>query len=310
MFKVNWPASIQSLIIFSKDVFQTDIIRLPSVSCLWQGITFFRKLQLYTLTPLVLLGLLIMPVVTGWIHRLHRSVDQVHRWHATLNKAWSNVMFVLFIIYPAVSLGTVLAINCDTQLGLLRDDYRVTCPPIDSFLTLYSFCFFVLYPFGIPIFMISSCLYMDIRSIVKEKLEKESFRAMVTLFIQSTTSVESQLFARLVGMTGDDEAKFAIQCNWQYDRLIVAQGGGDMVVLDNLEKIADHDSCMEGTDLKHICKYMRQFDHNGDGEVDRDEFASLIQVSQVEHTYIHTYIHTYNVYMHTVSYSNSQPPAT
>ena len=49
-----------------------------------------------------------------------------------------STMFVLFLIYPVVSIATMRAFNCDANLGLLKDDYHVTCPPVISFLTYFQ----------------------------------------------------------------------------------------------------------------------------------------------------------------------------
>lgn len=41
---------------------------------------------------------------------------------------------------------------------------------------------------------------------------------------------------------------------------------------------------MQGTTLELICKYMRLFDVNGDGQVDMEEFKQMIKVSLVNQT--------------------------
>ena len=57
-------------------------------------------------------------------------------------------MLVLFIFYPAVSIAALRAFNCDPNLGLLKDDYTIICPPFFSFIGIYSAIFVVLYPIG------------------------------------------------------------------------------------------------------------------------------------------------------------------
>lgn len=102
-------------------------------------------------------------------------------------------MFVLFIIYPVVSITSMRAFNCDSNLGLLKDDYTMLCPPLFSFTCIYSAVFFAIYPIGIPVFMTTSMRVMGIAQIVKEKMEKAQFSAMLSLFMKISCSVESQV---------------------------------------------------------------------------------------------------------------------
>jgi len=112
---------------------------------------------------------------------------------ADLLQFWTNVMFVLFIIYPVVSITSMRAFNCDSNLGLLKDDYTMLCPPLSSFTCIYSAVFFVIYPIGIPVFMTTSMRVMGIAQIVKEKMEIAQFSAMLSLFMKISCSVESQV---------------------------------------------------------------------------------------------------------------------
>jgi hypothetical protein len=54
----------------------------------------------------------------------------------------------MFVIYPAVSIASMMPFNCDSQVGLLRADYREVCGEMTSFLPLYSLAFVLLYPIG------------------------------------------------------------------------------------------------------------------------------------------------------------------
>jgi hypothetical protein len=95
----------------------------------------------------------LLAVTRGYSPFLYGEQVEAYRWTEVLDKFWTSVMFVLFGIYPAVSIATMRAFNCDINFGLLKDDYRELCPPILSFTFIYSACFFVLYPLGIPAFM-------------------------------------------------------------------------------------------------------------------------------------------------------------
>ena len=54
----------------------------------------------------------------------------------------------MFVVYPAVSIASMMPFNCDSQVGLLRADYREVCGEMTSFLPLYSLGFVLLYPIG------------------------------------------------------------------------------------------------------------------------------------------------------------------
>jgi hypothetical protein len=120
-----------------------------------------------------------------------RSVWRLTDSCANLLQFWTNILFILFIIYPVVSITSMRAFNCDSNLGLLKDDYTMLCPPLLSFTSIYSAVFFVIYPIGIPFFMTASMRVMGISQIVKEKMEKAQFSAMLSLFMKISCSVES-----------------------------------------------------------------------------------------------------------------------
>ncbi len=127
------------------------------MSCLWHGVGFDSTLRLYTIAPLGVMASFMLPLLLAFIRGYSPYTRDVHpedyRWTEALDKFWTSIMFVLFAMYPAVSIATMRAFNCDVNLGLLKDDYRVVCPPWYSFTCIYSAFFFVVYPLGIPVFM-------------------------------------------------------------------------------------------------------------------------------------------------------------
>jgi len=133
------------------------VFERPGLSCLWNGVSFHNTLRLMTIMPLAILFSFILPVLLavlrGYSPFLHDEHIEAYRWTDILDKFWTSVMFVLFAIYPAVSIATMRAFNCDVNLGLLKDDYREVCPTLLSFTSIYSAIFFLLYPMGIPLAM-------------------------------------------------------------------------------------------------------------------------------------------------------------
>jgi hypothetical protein len=137
-----------------------------------------------------------------------------------------SLLFLLFLtVFPFI-----LSLRFSFQIGLLKHDYREICPSLSSYTTWYSFIFFLLYPLGIPGFMLWALKFHGMGEVVKEKIRTANVSAMISLYIKSTCSTELLLFSRLVGYTDDDEEELSRQCKMQYDRLIKVQGGlGDML---------------------------------------------------------------------------------
>jgi len=142
---------------------------------------------------------------------------------ATHCNTLQNMMFMLFLIYPVVSIATMRSFNCDANLGLLKDDYTMLCPPVSSYIFVYSAGFFLLYPIGIPFFMNASMVKMGMKQIVKDKIEKARFSAMLALFVKLACSVESQRVARLVGNVDDCKDEFERQTKKEFDKLLAIQ---------------------------------------------------------------------------------------
>ena len=193
MFTIEWPQVALDLIVYFKNIGKiADIFTLPNISCILAGYSDFDStLKLYTLAPLVLIFMMSWPVLLAASPLRGYKSDGHYRWRHTLDRFWTNVMFVLFIIYPVVSITSMRAFNCDGNLGLLKDDYTMLCPPLLSFTCIYSAIFFVIYPIGIPVFMTTSMRVMGIAQIVKDKMERAQFSAMLSLFMKISCSVES-----------------------------------------------------------------------------------------------------------------------
>ena len=143
---------------------------------------------------------------------------------------------MLFMVYPAVSTATMSSFNCDSNLGLLKVDYRELCPSAADFTFWWSIAFFILYPVGIPIFMHRACVFEGIQQIVKEKLDSANFQSMLSMFLQRGVSIESSRFARMVGSAASEET-FNARANEEYDKILALQGDGDLISLDSLEKL-------------------------------------------------------------------------
>jgi hypothetical protein len=133
------------------------------LSCLWAGVSFRSTLRTMTIAPLCVMASFVIPVLVavfrGYSPFMHDDHIEAYRWRQILDTFWSSIMFLQFSMYPAVSIATMRAFNCDVNLGLLKDDYRELCPPMTSFTCIYSAFFFAMYPIGIPVFMYCALRY-------------------------------------------------------------------------------------------------------------------------------------------------------
>ena len=108
--------------------------------------------------------------------------------------------------------------------------------PLLSFTCIYSGCFFLLYPIGIPVFMHLALRYMGVTDIVKRKLDHSKFSAMLALFSKRACSVECQRVARLVGNVDNHPEEFAAQTETEYNKLVKMQNDEqlDTIIVEKL----------------------------------------------------------------------------
>ena len=222
MFNVTWPEVLQGLISRFR-FFQMDVLKLQSLSCLWAGIEFRSHLLFYTLGPLAMIAAFALPVFAAFVLLDRTALEHTKRWSQTMDSFWGNSIFFLFLMYPAISIATLAAAQCDIQVGLLMSDYRVLCPGLLSFYGLYSLFFFIMYPLGIPVMMVLVLRHAGITEVVENKLKALRFDAMIDLFIDESCSAATQRFARLVGNTVGNEHEFIRQCRLQFDHLLSFQ---------------------------------------------------------------------------------------
>ena len=183
-------------------------------------------------------------------------------------------VYMLFLIYPPLSALITSTFNCDNNLGLLRSDYREVCPTSQNFTFWYSIAFFFVYPVGIPLLMHQACVFEGMRPVVEKKCDQALFRAMLSTFLHQAVPLEMSRFAGLVGTCNEEQ--FEKRLDDAYDELLAIQGGGDHIELNSL---VQHKGTlkMEGLNVEEIVHFMRLYDQDGDGHVDRCEFREMLR---------------------------------
>ena len=166
-----------------------------------------------------------------------RTYPQVDKCYT--DRFWTNAIFALFFLYPALAISTISVFNCNHNVGRLRNDYRVTRPHLLSSASLYSMLFMLIYLFGIPTTMRLVLRLAEIVKVVQEKIEKAEVSAMLALFLKLYAFIEMKRFAQLIGNVDGNEKEFLRQTRQEFDRLLAVQSdGNDEIDLVKLRKIA------------------------------------------------------------------------
>ena len=111
--------------------------------------------------------------------------------------------------------------------------------------------------------MIYALCYKGIRKVVGYKMTLAEFHAMLSLFVKTSTSVEAQRVARLVGNFGDDDEEFKRQSENEFMKLVNLQDAGshaakakvvDITELGHAIERMEGGHGLEGTTIKDICR--------------------------------------------------------
>ena len=203
VFGVTWPALLMSMMVWLKSTLFLDVLQLPGMACLWNGISFQSRLLTYTLGPIAVILLLLLPVAYAWVagYKSKRDVEcsEGSKWSAATDAAWKNIMYWIFLIYPVVSLTTLQAFDCQPPgLGRLAADLNELCPSNTSFLRVWSFLFIIVYPLGIPLFCYCSMVQMGVHLVAQDTVNSCLLRALLAVYMQRTANYESRLLISIL----------------------------------------------------------------------------------------------------------------
>jgi hypothetical protein len=212
------PQFINDILNALGTILQFDFVALPKISCLWAGISFPTKLILMTAGPVAVAMLLWLPVFfyrlrvlcSGW------SPERRVKYETLKDGFYSNILFMAFLIYPISSLTSLQTFSCHGTLGLLNSDLRMKCPSFFSFLGVYSLLCILVFPVGIPYFVLRIMKSMKVPEIARDKNIRAGFFDMVGLFIKINSTLECKLMARMVGTIEDDVDEYARRVEYLY----------------------------------------------------------------------------------------------
>ena len=95
-FDVEWPEMLKKAILWVKGTVKFDVLQLPTLSCLWNGIEYWTTVRTYTLAPLGLFVALAIPMLAARIRKFPTNAPK--RYRDTVDRFWTNSMFALFFL--------------------------------------------------------------------------------------------------------------------------------------------------------------------------------------------------------------------
>ena len=210
-----------------------DLMEIPGLSCVWIGYEFSTKFQVKMLTPLVVIGLLMIPVAVAWsLSRRERKklidirpcatpdakestpddTKWTDRFHKTVDLFVTNLMFWLFIVFPGASFASLEIFICREIAGktYLNAEYSQTCPwdypdgfwnfatwaPIASTAGAYVF----IYILGTPVLMMWVMMYHSVPRLVHKKICEGRVAEMIVQYVKNTSTASSQRLASYMGI--------------------------------------------------------------------------------------------------------------
>ncbi|CAM9831277.1 unnamed protein product [Scytosiphon promiscuus] len=136
-------------------VVNLDVGHIFTASCVLPGVTFYHRLLLTTLTPLVLA---IVLVLTYWMAKRRAGIGSTGVLAA--RAAWSRHMaaglLLTFLVFTSTSTIAFETFACDDEAvegeSYLRADYRLTCYTTKhKWYMVYAGVMILVYPIGIPL---------------------------------------------------------------------------------------------------------------------------------------------------------------
>lgn len=185
-FELEWPAQLEKFF-GSLSVLQFDVVALPSAGCTLGKISFFMRLMAQTLGPLVVLVLLAVPsIVVGVVGAAkHGGIRNHPRRQPVVSRFYQSVMILVFILYPAVSTAVLKSYTCidyGADGRWLRADHRVDCDSAEyEKIWWFSLPFLLLYPIGIPLFVLGTMIRLGVWKLARKKEETARFTEMLNL---------------------------------------------------------------------------------------------------------------------------------
>ena len=273
-FRLDWPPIVSNLLIWVRAAFHLDIVWMP-LACLWNEISFLTRLGLYTVGSMLVIAILLVPVAAASLMNIPNKAPST--WNRVVDLFWINVMTFLFLFYSVLCVSTLQTFDCDSKLGLLKNDYRQVCPSLNSFEGIFAALFAVVYSIGIPTFYLLVLEKLHVRAIVHSKISNVRISAMLDVYWNEVKFEEIQRVASLVATQDDSDAKnFLDSCRTLFDELLQIQGTHTVLNIGILTEFSQRCKRPETAHLHILANCLQPLELAGKGQMDFDHFHSIL----------------------------------
>lgn len=272
-FNVSWDSKHNDIMQLSA-IASFNIMSLPGPHCFAAEVSPESKMFIYTLGPLLIILLFILPPLFA------NFIDYVRnkpgRWNENLSSITRPILVLLFVSYPLVTYQALSHFQCQDLgdgLRLLTADYSRTCPLDDkeSLVFVWSLFFGVLYSCGIPI-----CFYFVLRAYDVPGMARKKGLDVATWEMV-------MLYKRRQGYGGDalmhlfraepDSRQFPAECNRVYD-LVASSSESQRVDAPNIVDLLREHDVMVHPEFVHLLCLPLNDEH---GCLDREGFRTVAE---------------------------------
>jgi hypothetical protein len=226
VFKVPLPDILQQTIRFLHamgQILSLDFFEYPGFGCL-VTMGWGDKLVIRTLTPLVILALMTVPVAVSQFHLrnvergshqedissesrrgLQRKILKArYNLDQTRNACWNNVLSLLFLVFPSMTLASMEAFSC-RRIGntwYLNSDLQQICPSAGGgqvFSFWYSVFMTAVWTAGCPTFILWCMMRHNIRWMVDQKMKLSVVREMIDRYLEDSVDPGRRRLANVIG---------------------------------------------------------------------------------------------------------------
>jgi len=205
-YKLDWTQSNDDVMDGSQ-VSRLDFLSLPSMACLMRDVTFHDKLIVYTVAPIIVSAMLVVPTLCVLVMgKLSSGKWSGHpKYTQVTNTYFWSQSFFMFLIYPTVSVMALSGIDC-RLIGdgwVLSADVSEACTTeVGGPLFRLAVVAIILYPIGVPLFIFCVLWQQRVPHLARKKADRALVIAMINHYKLKTFSTEMEMLARFLGGHG------------------------------------------------------------------------------------------------------------
>jgi len=237
VFKVPLPDILRSTIRYLHSIgkiLSFDFFEYPGLGCL-VAMRWGQKLVIRTLTPIVILVLMTVPVAVSLfrLRSIARGRDQENtspesrkevqnkRRKArdnlvqTFNTCWNIVLSWIFLIFPSMTLASMEAFSCERigTLQYLSADLQELCPSSSDGVFWFSIFMTAFWVVGTPTFVLWGMMHHGIPGMVDQKTRQAAVKELIDKYVADSVDSSRRKLANSIGkrvtelrdFTGDEE---------------------------------------------------------------------------------------------------------